>query len=217
MFEALWPSECAGGGARHDGRLCRACTPLGVHRVPLPQAQVSAVLTLAGYDTPLGRALRTAKLRPDRQLAWTLAQAFAVEMAHALRGGVFAGIVPAPSPWQRRLQRGFSLPAILASALSQGTGIPVHYALQARWGARQASLDSRARARNLRGRIRARASIPGSVLLVDDVVTTGATARACTRELLGGATETVTLLTLCAQRTHVTNGRERFKSFDIVS
>jgi len=200
MIEALWPSRCAGCGRLHDGRLCRDCIPLGVHRVPLQECAIRGAFTLTGYDASMGHALRTAKFRPDRDLAWKVGRHFGVEMAHALRGGRFSAIVPAPSPWQRRLKRGFSLPAILAAELSRATRVPVVHALRARAGPRQATLDVHARRHNLRGRIRSRVSISGTVLLVDDVVTTGATADACARELLGDGTRAVWLLTVCAQR-----------------
>lgn len=203
MFEALWPSECAGCGRRHDGRLCRDCTPLGTHRVPLDGCVLAGAMTLTGYDAPLGQALRKAKFSSDRGLAYTVGRHFGVEMAFALAGGHFAAIVPAPSPWQRRIQRGFSLPAVLAAELSLSTGLPVRHALRARAGPRQATLDIRGRRNNLRGRIRSTASIPGAVVLVDDVVTTGATADACARELLGDSTTEVWLLTVCAQRRRV--------------
>ncbi len=200
MLEALWPTRCAGCGRLHDGRLCRNCIPVGVFRVPLEDCPVQGVFTLTGYDAPLGQALRTAKFRPDRGLAWVLARHFGVEMAHALRGGGFSAIVPAPSPLMRRVRRGFSLPAILAAELSKATGVGVKYALSSRPGARQATLNAKARRLNLRGRIRSRVQVPGTVLLVDDVVTTGATADACARELLGDGTDKVWLLTACAQR-----------------
>jgi predicted amidophosphoribosyltransferase len=200
MLEALWPSQCAGCGTRHDGRLCARCTPVGIHRVPLTTPATAGALTLAGYDTPLGRALRTAKLGPDRALTWTLATHFGIEMARALRGGTFSAIVPVPTPWRRRVQRGFSIPAILAAHLSASTGLPVRRVLQARSGPRQATLNRRARRENLRGRIRSVDGVPGRVCLVDDVVTTGATSNACAQELLGSQTSEVWLLTVCAQR-----------------
>ncbi|MDA2990693.1 MAG: ComF family protein, partial [Actinomycetota bacterium] len=53
-----------------------------------------------------------------------------------------------------------------------------------------------ARERNIAGRVRLRARPPGEVLLIDDVVTTGATAREAVRTLVSGGARVTAVLTL---------------------
>ena len=65
------------------------------------------------------------------------------------------------------------------------------------YGRRQSEMSRRERRVNLRGRYRALREVKGHVLLVDDVVTTGATMMHCARELMGGATRRVTGVTVC--------------------
>ena len=92
-------------------------------------------------------------------------------------------IVPVPSPARRRRARGFCHAALLAEALGQRAGLPVLELLE-----RVGSTDrqvGRARSQRLRTPPRfaaLRAGI-GPVVLVDDVVTTGATLTACARAL----------------------------------
>jgi predicted amidophosphoribosyltransferase len=59
-------------------------------------------------------------------------------------------------------------------------------------------LSPAARETNLRGRIRCAAPPPRHAVLLDDVITTGATAIACKTALLAAGTKTVTVLTLTA-------------------
>src|SRR5690606_26057064 len=106
-------------------------------------------------------------------------------------------IVPAPSHWTTRARRGFASAAVLARALSRRTGVPVRHAITSRRGPRQAALEGAARRANLRGRVRSRLPVPGRALLIDDVLTTGATLDACARELLGDATHDVVIAILC--------------------
>ena len=94
--------------------------------------------------------------------------------------------------------------------------VPVRDVLRARPGPRQASLDVAGRRKSASSRIRGDVPIFGRVLLVDDVVTTGATAEACARELLGSGAAEVWLATLCATR-RVTNVSKSMTTSDVES
>lgn len=88
-------------------------------------------------------------------------------------------IVPVPSHWTKRLARGYNQVDCLAQGMADATGLPVAKVMAARRGHRaQASLGTEQRRHNLDGIFRL--SDPGvikgaSVVLVDDVCTTGTT------------------------------------------
>lgn len=117
-----------------------------------------------------------------------LGRLFGQIMARAYpRDQVFELIVPVPSHWRRRLWRGFDQAAVLAHELSRNTGIPFVAALRrTRHTAPQAGLTRRQRRENIRGCFQAAApeTVRGRrVLLIDDVLTTGATANAAAAAL----------------------------------
>lgn len=200
LIEEVWPSSCAGCGAVGCGRLCPACVPPGLHQVAHGIEGLDRVWTLGAYDAPVGRAVRRAKVHGDRGLGLAVGQALGRRVAAAACGGPFAAVVPAPSSVASRVQRGFSLASVLALGVSRHTGLPLVDALVRRGGRRQSGLDAARRRRNLRGRLRTRIDLDVPVLLVDDVLTTGATAEACVRELLGSGVPRVLLVTAAAAR-----------------
>jgi ComF family protein len=107
-----------------------------------------------------------------------------------------AAVVPVPMWWGRRLRRGFNQAALIAGELSAAIGTPVVELLARRRGRPQAGLGRGARRRLAPSAIAARRPVSGCLLLVDDVLTTGATAAACTRALLAAGARDVFVLTL---------------------
>ena len=112
-------------------------------------------------------------------------------------------IVPVPLHWTRLFARRYNQAALLAHALGARTRIPVLPGLLARRRRTpsQGSLGRAARMRNLSGAIavpdKRRAQASGKrILLVDDVLTTGATAEACARALRAAGARAVDVLTL---------------------
>jgi ComF family protein len=122
-------------------------------------------------------------------------------MARALpRSQSFDVIVPMPLHWRRRIRRGFNQSEALAKVLSRRTGIRVSNAMRRRKATPpQAGLTSAERRTNMAGafRVRRRDEIEGRhVLLIDDVLTTGATAGACAAALKRAGAARVTVLAL---------------------
>lgn len=119
-------------------------------------------------------------------------------------------IVPVPMFWSRRLGRGTNSPDIMAGALGRCLGMPLGRRVLSRRRNTlpQASLSPKERFQNVRGAFRARAGyrLDGlRVLLVDDILTTGATCSEAAKMLKqAGATMVAAAVIARAQGTDVT-------------
>jgi len=112
----------------------------------------------------------------------------------------FDAVVAVPLHWRRRWERGFNQAELLGAYVAKRRAIPLIRALQRRRAtAVQAGLASAGRRRNVAGAFAMRRGVKiegRKILLVDDVMTTGATARACAAALKRGGAGSVSLLTL---------------------
>jgi ComF family protein len=177
-----------------EGLLCGGCQ----HRKPPFHAGVS----MGHYRGQLKILIRLLKFSDRPDLARPLASR-AVKVLSGRRALVrdFDRIVPVPLPLLRRLRRGYNQAALVARELGMLLEIPVNpRALRRRGlGRAQASLPSSRRPANIRGAIllRRRADVAGrSILLVDDVWTTGATLAECSRVLRRGGARRVVAFSL---------------------
>lgn len=96
-------------------------------------------------------------------------------------------IVPVPLHWRRRWSRGYNQSESLALGLSSKLGLPCRpkWLIRTRPTPTQRTLTATERKENVRGAFRAARSVVSGarVLLVDDVMTTGATADAASTAL----------------------------------
>ena len=172
-----------------ENGLCLLCST-GINRF-------EAAYAYGIYDGELRELIHLFKFRRIESLAHPLGRLLLRSLPS---GDAYDAIVPVPLHWRRRFSRGFNQAELLAGVLARSLHIPVLAALRrARPTDPQSSMTGIARRRNVRGAFRIRTSqniVGNSLLLVDDVFTTGATANACAAELKAAGARRVTVLTI---------------------
>lgn len=189
--------DCCGvplpGESANDTLHCDACLS-----APRPWAQGRAAILYR--DT--GRKLVLALKHGDRQ---EIAKPAALWMANAMRGLIPENtlIAPVPLHWLRLIKRRYNQSALIAKALAKETGHAWCPDLLQRYR-RTASLDGKGHAERyamMENAImphpkRLHRMVGRPVLLVDDVMTTGATLTACTKACLDAGSGPVQVVTL---------------------
>jgi ComF family protein len=110
-------------------------------------------------------------------------------------------LIPVPLHWRRRWARRFNQSALLAATISAETGVPVAAAALKRVKAtpQQVGLTRSERAANVQGAFRVpeegKPAVAGRrLVLVDDVLTSGATVEGCARALIRAGAANVDVL-----------------------
>lgn len=161
---------------------CGRCGPCALDPLPVSGAAAAVV-----YDRGAKRLVLRAKDGGRPEILGTLGQqvAVAARIAGLLEGCDLVAAIPS-HPWTT-LRRGFEPAAEIARAVGRSTGLPVRTGTLRRRFARSApakGLGASERRRRAVRSFRARTLLGDPVvLLVDDVLTTGATARACASAL----------------------------------
>lgn len=154
------------------------------------------------YDYPLKRLIQRFKyqgqLAYGRLLAEQLLAYLQTDWRQQAPLAEIDGLIPVPMHWSRRLKRGFNQTELLARDLAGPLGLKIHTGLcrRRRPTRPQEGLSRREREQNLR---RAFALSPGakaqlegrSLVLLDDVVTTGSTVRELSRLLVASGASRV--------------------------
>jgi ComF family protein len=196
------------------GRRCVRCA--AEISAALPRGEPCARCRLAppSYE----RVLALADYRADaalREWILRLKHGGRPELAHALGGWLGellaralgtrrargVGLVPVPLHPLRRLERGYDQAELLARGAALGSGATLFRCLRRRrWTPAQGALEAPSRASNVQGAfevVSGRYELGGRALwLVDDVLTSGATAEACAAALLAEGAASVSVLCL---------------------
>ena len=209
LRRSLMPGSCllCGSNSR-DSLLCRPCTsdlpPLPVQRCPQCGEQTThgercgaclkdspafeKASAIFRYEFPVDRIIHAYKY--GHQLA--VAEWAAELIAQQINRDEYNLLVPMPLHAARLRERGFNQSQEIARRIASKKNLPLdsHSLIRNRPTAPQAELPMKERSRNVRGAFECTSDLSGrSVLLIDDVMTTGATLREAARVIkLHGAT-----------------------------
>jgi ComF family protein len=215
-LDLAFPARCPGCGAEGPP-ICAVCLPALDARLELPAgvpiglpSDVPPPLLQLEWCAPFTGVVRTAlhelKYSGEQRLATPLGEAIARRWRRVGAGGNV--LVPVPVHAERARRRGYDQAELITSAAASALGLPCAPILErARATIAQFDLDRSERATNVAGAFRLK---PGSasdrpfegrwVVLVDDVVTTGATLTACAVPLLEAGAIGVSAITVARER-----------------
>ena len=202
LLDFLYPARarCVGCGSMCGQRwewLCEACAEaLDEERAgAFSLKDIDYAYAAYSYAAIATRMVRAYKFEGLRRMARTLALEMleGVELAPKDETAV---LTPVPLHPAREKARGFNQAALLADALAKESGLP-HEALLSRVvnTPQQSRLSREQRSSNVKGAFQLSGDVKGrTILLIDDVCTTGTTARECAKTLRAGGAARVILI-----------------------
>ena len=226
LLDLIYPLRCAHCGERltkEEGGLCACCLSQIPKNIPpfcptcgrqtaLPaNVQCSAcegkifpfdrLWFVAPYEGIVRDSLHRLKYEGKKPLAQSLEQlliAFAKQYLYSLH---FDAVLPVPLSREKERERAFNQSALFAKALAKAFSISYSSGnlIRVRPTLSQVTLSKPERLKNVRGAFRVKHSSAYAgkdLLLIDDIVTTGATVSSASKSLREAGAKTVSVLTL---------------------
>lgn len=200
ILDFLAPRSCTFCGSSREGNEKSICTGCFAD-LPWNEPATSPVvdvfdcsIAMMHYSFPIDAAIKLLKF--NRRLFYAPALAEILCAALPLLPDNVDAVLPVPLHWRRKAMRGFNQATEIAKPVADLLGAPlIRNVRRKRATPFQSGLDAAARAQNLRRAFLLRR--PDSyehVLIVDDVITTGATVRALAKLLLSSGASKVSVL-----------------------
>jgi len=202
IVDFLAPRSCVFCGVLSDAgeqSICTACyadLPWCDPLVSPTPGILECSIAVLHYSFPVDVAIKALKFK--RRLYYAPAFGEVLCSARSFLPNDIDAVLPVPLHWRRKALRGFNQAAEIAKPVSKSLDLPiVRCVARKRATPFQSGLDAAARARNLRQAFIMQSSpAPRHVLIIDDVITTGATVRQLAKTLLAGRVQSVSALVL---------------------
>lgn len=220
LLNLLFPSKCPVCGNRSDNHLynpfCTKCWR-GIERYSGPACSICGIPTVSSLTITCESCLKT-KPPFSKVLYYGIYDGALKEAIHLLKfNGVkrlskplglllpelpipeVNGIIPVPMHYKNLKQREFNQTAAISRHLSKELKIPLmlHVLKKIKETPPQTDVTGKERLKNIKNVFRTCGEINGlDLLLIDDVITTGATARECSKALIKAGAKSVTVVAL---------------------
>lgn len=198
LANLVFPPRCGGCG-RVDHQFCPVCTEklttLPIESHPHDVENVDIVNATATYEGVIADAIRVFKYEGAPQLAAPLAAR--LEALLVSHNWPVDAVVPVPLSDERLAERGYNQSELLGSLLGAACLLPCRPDLlrRLRHTEKQAQLSGEERTVNVKDAFAAADEVKGlSILLIDDVVTTGSTLKECALALRNQGAQAVCAL-----------------------
>ena len=200
MEAEIWCSRCRAPYSSAYTLIDGVCTICREAETRFNMVGFDNAYSYGSYEGVLRRLIQLFKYERIDTLAQPLGRFLVNGLPRDLQ---FDCIVPVPLHWMRKWSRGFNQAELLARVLARHTALPIFSKALTRKRATsaQAGLSDAERQANTEGAFRVppgrRAALQGRhVLLIDDVLTTGATLSAASRALRRAGARRITVLTV---------------------
>ena len=200
VFDFLAPPSCAFCGTPSvaaEKNICAGCfqdLPWNVPAILPADGIFERKIAMLHYAFPVDVAIKALKF--DRKLFYAPALAEVLCVAAPMLPSDIDAILPVPLHWRRKTVRGFNQATELAKPVAKALGVPIVRSVKRRRATPfQSGLDVPARASNLRQAfVMSSVTRYRHVLIVDDIVTTGATIESVANVLLAAGVGKVSAL-----------------------
>ncbi|HRK21092.1 MAG TPA: ComF family protein [Fimbriimonadaceae bacterium] len=199
LFDLAFPSRCGICGLLGDLPLCQICRAsfkIADEEIVPPEwrGALDGVSRAYQYEGRAEQAVRRLKYSRATTLAGPMSLVL-LEQAQRVGLAEPSVVIPVPIHWTRRYYRGFNQAELLAEALPTFDSKRVRRIRATR---PQVGLTLAERRRNLIGAFQCSGDLSGqTVVLVDDVITTGHTVEECAKVIKASGAERVYALAFC--------------------